>query len=121
MLNSLASGRRVALRLVVLQLAAAMLVGLVFLTQGFRDAIAAAAGALVVALGNALLGARAFAGVHGAGMALGRLLTGMVLKWIAVIGGLIVLLAQWKLPPLAAITGLVAAYAVHLLAFRLKG
>lgn len=121
MLNSLASGRRVALRLVMLQLAVALLVGLIFLTQGRRAAIAATAGALIVALGNALFGARAFAGMHGAGMALGRLLTGMILKWIAVIGGLIVILAQWKLPPLAAITGLVAAYAVHLLAFGFKG
>lgn len=103
------------------QLVVAVLVGLIFLMQGRRDALAAFAGALVVALGNALLGARAFAGMHGAGMALGRLLVGMILKWIAVIGGMGVILIQMKLPPLAAITGLAAAYAVHLLAFRFKG
>ena len=112
MLNSLASGRRLALRIVMWQVAVAVLVGLVFLLQGRREASAAAAGALVVALGNALLGA---------GMALGRLLMGMILKWIAVIGGMGVILIQLKLPPLAAITGLAAAYAVHLLAFRFKG
>ncbi|NUR24177.1 MAG: hypothetical protein HOQ08_14925 [Frateuria sp.] len=103
------------------QVGVAALVGLVFLVQGRREALAAAAGALVVALGNALLGARAFAGMHGAGMALGRLLMGMVLKWIVVIGGMGMILVQMRLPPLAAITGLAAAYAVHLLAFRFKG
>ncbi|MEI7035371.1 hypothetical protein [Fulvimonas yonginensis] len=121
MLNSPASGRRLALRIVMRQVGVAALVGLVFLMQGRREALAALAGALVVALGNALLGARAFAGTYGAGMALGRLLMGMVLKWIAVIGGMGVILIQLKLPPPAAITGLAAAYAVHLLAFRFKG
>jgi ATP synthase protein I len=120
-LNSLASGRRLALRIVMWQLAAAALAGFVFLTQGRREAMAATAGALVVALGNALFSARAFAGLHGAGMALGRLLTGMILKWITIVGGLVVILAQLKLPPLAAIAGLMAAYAVNLLAFRFKG
>jgi len=120
-LNSLASGRRLALRIILWQLAIAVLVGLIFLAQGRREAIAATAGAIIVALGNALLSARAFAGLHGAGMALGRLLTGMILKWIVIVGGLIMILGQFKLPPLAAITGLVAAYAVNLLAFRFKG
>jgi F0F1-type ATP synthase assembly protein I len=120
-LNSLASGRRLALRIVMCQLAVAMLVGLVFLTQGRREAMAAVAGAIIVAIGTALLSARAFAGLHGAGMALGRLLAGMILKWIVIVGGLIVILIQFKLPPLAAIAGLVAAYAVNLLAFRFKG
>ncbi|HEX7816413.1 hypothetical protein [Dyella sp.] len=121
MLNSLASGRRLALRIILLQLAVAAIVGLAFLTQGPRDAIAGAAGAAVVALGTALLAARTFAGLGGGGMAMGRLLSGMVLKWMAIIGGLMVILGQYKLPPLAAITGLVAAYAINLLAFRFKG
>ncbi|WP_082582840.1 hypothetical protein [Frateuria sp. Soil773] len=121
MLNSLASGRRLALRIVMLQLVVAAVVGLAFLTQGRREAMAAAAGATLVALGTALLSARAFAGLGGAGLAMGRLLAGMILKWIAIVGGLVVILGQFKLPPLAAITGLVAAYAINLLAFRFKG
>lgn len=121
MLNSIASGRRLALRIMLLQLAVALLVGLAFLALGRREAISAAAGATVVALGTALLSARFFSGLHGAGMAFGRLLTGMLLKWIVIVGGLVVILFQYKLPPLAAITGLVAAYAVYLLAFRFKG
>jgi type IV secretory pathway TrbL component len=120
-LNSLASGRRLALRIVLLQLAVAVIVGLAFLTQGLRDAIAAAAGAAIVALGTALLAARAFAGLGSGGVTVGRMLTGMVLKWIAIGGGLIMIMGQFKLPPLAAITGLVAAYAINLLAFRFKG
>ena len=122
MLNSLASGRRLALRIMLLQLAVAALAGLVFLTLGRPEAVSAAAGAVVVALGTALLSARFFSGLSSsAGMALGRLLTGMLLKWIVIVGGLFMILFQFKLPPLAAITGLVAAYAVYLVAFRFKG
>jgi ATP synthase protein I len=120
-LNSLASGRRLALRIMLLQLAVALLAGLVFLMLGRREAMSAAAGAAIVALGTALMSARFFSGLGGAGLALSRLLTGMLLKWIVIVGGLIMILVQYKLPPLAAITGLVAAYAVYLLAFRFKG
>ncbi|WP_426701281.1 hypothetical protein ACPPVV_18250 [Rhodanobacter sp. Col0626] len=121
MLNSLASGRRLALRIALLQLAVALLVGLVFLALGRREAISAATSAAMVALGTALMSARFFSGIGGAGLALSRLLTGMLLKWIVIVGGLVVILFHYKLPPLAAITGLVAAYAVYLLAFRFKG
>ncbi len=121
MLNSLVSGRRLALRLLRWQLVAAVIVGLVFATLGWREALAAVAGAATAAAGTALLSARMFSQVSGAGMALGRLVTGMVLKWMVIIGGMIAIMFQWKLPPLAAITGLAAAYAVNLLAFRFKG
>lgn len=121
MLNSLASGRRLALRIMLLQLAVAVLAGVVFLVLGRREALSAALGAGVVALGTALLSARFFSGMDGAGVAFSRLLTGMLLKWIVIVGGLFVILFQYKLPPLAAIAGLVAAYAVYLLAFRFKG
>ncbi|QAU25493.1 hypothetical protein EO087_11295 [Dyella sp. M7H15-1] len=121
MLNSLASGRRLALRLLLWQLFAALIVGLVFATLGLREAIAAAAGATIVALGTVLLSLRFFSQVSGAGIALGHLLIGMILKWIVIIGGMITIMFQYKLPPLAAITGLAAAYAVNLLAFRFKG
>jgi ATP synthase protein I len=59
--------------------------------------------------------------LSGGGLALSHLVTGLALKWVTVLGGLIVILFQFKLPPLAAITGLVAAYAVNLFAFRFKG
>ncbi|HEY0197442.1 MAG TPA: hypothetical protein VGC19_02730 [Rhodanobacter sp.] len=121
MLNSLASGRRLALRITLLQLAVAALAGLAFLALGRREAMSAAAGAGVVALGTALLSMRFFSGLSGAGVALSRLVSGMILRWIVIVGGLAVILVQYKLPPLAAISGLVAAFAVYLLAYRFKG
>jgi ATP synthase protein I len=121
LLNNLASGRRLALRIVSLQFAVAVLAGLAFLALGRREAVSAAAGAVLVALGTAAMSARMFSNIGGAGLALGRLLTGMFLKWIVIVGGLVMILFQFKLPPLAAVTGLVAAYAVYLLAFRFKG
>jgi len=120
-LNSLASGRNVALRIAVLQLAVAVLAGLAFLPQGPRAALAAGLGAALVALGTWLSAARAFSGLHGAQMALARLVAGVVLKWFVIVGGLGVVLFQYRLPPLAAVTGLLLALAVYLLAFRFKG
>jgi len=65
-------------------------------------------------------------GMSGGGLAtggamLGRLIAGMILKWVVIVGGLLVVLVHWKLPPLAALAGLAAAFAVNLLAFRFKG
>jgi ATP synthase protein I len=120
-LNSIASGRHLALRLLLWQLVAAMIVGLAFSVRGFRWAIAGALGALIVAVGNALLSTRLFGQVSHAGLAFVRFLTGMLLKWMVIVGGMIVVMVTYKLPPLAAITGLVAAYAVNLLALRFKG
>jgi len=120
-LNSLASGRRLAARVIALQLVVATALGAVFLWQGPRSALAAFGGGVIVALGTALLAWRTFAGWSGGGLAIGRLLSGMVLKWVVIIVGLVAILGQYKLPPLAALTGLVAAYAINLLAFRFKG
>lgn len=121
MLNSLASGRRLAARVVALQCLAALVIGLAFLAQGPRHALAAFGGGMIVALGTALLAWRTFAGWGGGGLAMSRWLSGMVLKWAAIIVGLVAILGYYKLPPLAALTGLVAAYATNLLAFRFKG
>lgn len=109
------------MRMVLLQLAVAVVAGGIFLAQGRREAMAAAAGATVVAAGTLLLSMRTFAGLGSGGVALGRLVSGMVLKWIVTLGGLLMILVQFKLPPLAAIAGLAGAYAVNLLAFRFKG
>jgi hypothetical protein len=121
MLNSIASGRRLALRVALLQLGVAASLGLLFLLHGYRDALAASASAGLVALGTALMALRTFAGLAGPAMTMLRLLSGVILKWVAVLGGMIVILGHLKLPPLAALTGLVVAYAVNLLAFRFKG
>jgi ATP synthase protein I len=121
LLNNLAAGRRTALHTALLQLAVATLAGAAFLARGRREALAALAGAVVVALGTALFSFRFFSGLNGAGMALSRLLTGLILKWMVVIGGLLIIVAKMRLPPLPAITGLIAALTVYLFAFRFKG
>jgi ATP synthase protein I len=121
LLNSPASGRRLALRITLLQLAAAVVLGLAFLPAGRRAAMAAAIMAIAVALGTGLMSYRFFSGVGGAGLAWSRFVTGLILKWIVIVGGLGEVMFHYKLPPLAAIAGLVAAYAVYLLAFRFKG
>ena len=121
-LNSLDTGRRLALRIVLLQLAVAAMVGAVFLVaRGHRDAVSAVAGGFTVALGTALMSVQALGRLVGGAAAFARLLLGLLLKWAVVVGGLGLILFKYKLPPLAAVTGLAAAYAVHLMAFRFKG
>lgn len=120
-LNSLASGRRIALHIVVLQLAVALLAGLAFALYSPRAGLAAALAALLVALGTWLMSARVFSGLYGAPMVLARLVAGVMLKWFVVLGGMGVILFQYRLPPLAAVTGLMAACAGHWLAIRFKG
>ena len=121
MLNSLDAGRRLALRMVLLQLAVAVIVGAMFLLKGHREAVSAAAGGGTAALGTALMSVQVFGRLVGGAAAFARLLLGMLLKWAVVVGGLGLILFKYKLPPLAAVTGLVAAYAVYLAAFRFKG
>ena len=54
----------------------------------------------------------AFAGgVHGAGMALGRLLLGMAAKWMVVIVGLYLAIAVLHLPPMPVLAGAALAAA----------
>lgn len=122
MLNSLDAGRRLALRTVLLQLVVSALVGTVFLLlEGHRAAVSAAAAGFTVALGTALMSVQTFGRLVGGAAAFFRLLLGLLLKWAVVVGGLGLILFKYKLPPLAAVTGLVAAYTVYLVAFRFKG
>ena len=121
MLNSLAAGRHLALRVVIAQLVVAVVVGLAFTLQGRSAGLAAFGGTLIVAIGTALLAARAFGALGGAGATFMRFLVGMILRWVVLIGGLLLILVQWKLPPLPTLVGLVVGYAVNVFAFRFKG
>jgi len=119
--NSIAAGRRLATRIVFAQAGVSLLIALLFLAQGWRPATGALAGGLLVAVGTALLAARMFRGAALSGpMAFWGLLFGTLLKWIWLAGGLIGLLGVWRLPPLAVITGFVAALLVHLAGLRFK-
>lgn len=88
-----------------------------FLIQGWQSGVAALAGGLVVVAGNALMASRALVGLR-AGVVLLRFLTGVLLKWATVAGGLYLVLVRWHLPPAPAIAGLVLALAANLLMFR---
>ena len=113
MLNSVAAGRRLVLRAAVWQTGAVLLVALLFLPWGLPRAVAAVVGGLAIVVGALLAAWMAFGGsVLGAVSAVLRLVAGMVVKWVVVIGVLVVGAGLYKLPPLpllaGVITGLVA-------------
>ena len=119
MLNSAAAGRRLALRVVVFQAAAALLTAAACLTIGPRAALAALAGGGAMALGSLLAAWGAFGGgVAGAGTALGRLLLGTALKWLVVVVVLYLAMAVWRLPAVPALAGAAMAAAAFVVSMR---
>jgi len=113
MQNSIAAGRRLAVRVVAVQLAVTMLLAVGFLLQGWQSGLAALSGGGAVALGTALLALRMFgAGPAAAGVVLWRLIVGNLLKWGVILLGLYLALARAQLPGLPVIAGLVAAVLV---------
>jgi len=119
--NSLTANRRLAFRTVAVQAAVAVLVALVFLVQDERAALAAAIGGGAVAFGSLLLAWRSMMGpAYSAGLALARIVSGLVLKWFVVLGALYLSLARLGLPPLPLLAGLVATMAASFLTLRLK-
>ncbi|MGH8183726.1 MAG: ATP synthase subunit I [Rhodanobacteraceae bacterium] len=115
--NSIAAGRRLAIQVVLTQVAVAVVAGLAFLMQGVHSAVAAFAGGALVVIGTGLLALRVFApALAGPGAMLARFATGTLLKWIVVIVGFYLILAYWRLPALPALVGLVAVLLVNLVA-----
>lgn len=106
MLNSVAAGRRLALRAVGCQLAAVMLVALAFSLRGPGAALAAGVGGSGVVLGNALAALVALGGgVVAARSAFARLMAATLLKWVVAITVFAVALAVWRLAPLPVLAG----------------
>ena len=121
MFNSLTANRRLAFRTVAVQAAVAMLVALAFLLQGAQAALAAAIGGGAVALGSLVLAWRSMMGpAYSAGLALSRMVSGLILKWFVVLGALYLSLARLGLPPLPLLAGLLAAMAASFLTHRTK-
>lgn len=117
MLNSVAAGRRLVLRAAVWQTAAVLLVALLFLLRGVPHAVAAAVGGLAIVAGALLAAWMAFGGgVLGAVSAVLRLVAGMVVKWVVVIGVLVMGAGLYKLPPLALMAGVVTGLVAQVLA-----
>lgn len=105
------AGPRLARKTVLAQLVTGLVVaGAAGLWAGPKAAVAAALGALAIVLGSLLL-ARALVGggVQSATGALGRLLLGMVGKWVLVAAVFVLAIGIWKLPVLPLIAGLAAA------------
>ena len=119
--NSLAAGRRLAVQVVLAQVAVAVIAGLAFLARGVPAAVGALAGGLVVAIGTGLLALPVFApALAGGGTMLARFAFGTLLKWVVVIVGFYLILAYWRLPALPALVGLVAALLVNLVILGIK-
>ncbi len=117
MLNSVATGRRLALRAAAWQLLAALLVAALFLLRGLPQALAAALGAGAMLAGGLVAARLALGGgVLPAGAAMLRLVLGMLLKWLVVFAVLAVGIGAWKLPPLPLLAGLVAGLVAQVLA-----
>ena len=111
MSDVLARGKRLVVRVVLLQAGCAVLVASVFLAwRGASAGLAALLGGLIVAAGSALFGWRAFKpGVAGAATLSTAMYAGVALKWVWFVFALYVALARLKLDPLPLLIGVVAA------------
>lgn len=119
--NSIAAGRRLAARVLVIQACISLAAAMLFLLQGLPSALAALCGGALVVIGNALLALRMFGATQAGGeFALSRLIAGAILKWFVVIGGIYLVIGQFRLPPLPALCGLSAALLANLAGFRFK-
>lgn len=119
MYNSLAAGQRLAIGVVLGQIAAACIAGLLFLIGGAAPALGAFGGGLVVAVGTALLALRVFRPpLAGGAVTLRRFALGTLLKWAVVVGGLFLVLVRVRLPLLPVLAGAGAAMLVDWLALR---
>nr|WP_196778963.1 hypothetical protein [Lysobacter silvisoli] len=117
----MSTGRRLASRAIAWQGGATALTALAFLPLGARYALAAAVGGGAVFAGSFLAALLALGGgVQPAGMAMGRLLLGVVVKWVVVFAVLGLGLAGMRLPPLPMLVGVLAATLAFVLAHLLK-
>ncbi len=104
------------MRVVLAQLGVTMLVAAGFAFAGWRHGLAALSGGAVVALGTAVLALRLFgAGPASAGIVLGRLMIGSLLKWGIIVLGLYAALVKAQLPALPVLAGVIAALIPQLL------
>ena len=104
-------GKRLVVRVVLLQAGCAVLVASLFLAfKGASAGLASLVGGLIVALGSALFGWRAFRpGVAAAPVLSAALYGGVALKWLWFAVALYVSLARLKLDGAPLLIGLVAA------------
>ena len=116
-------GQRLVVRVVLLQAVCALIAACLFLVLRSASAgLAALAGGLIVAVGSAVFGWRAFKpGIAGAVTLTTAMYGGVALKWLWFIAALYVVLARLKLEAVPLLVGLMAAqfgYWVGLIRFK---
>lgn len=118
MLNTVIHGRQQARKALLAQVLAVAVVALALLAASPAHALAAALGGGALALGGWLSAWVALGGQTpaAAGLALGRLVTGLVLKWALLLAALLLGLAVWRLPPVALVGGVLVALLAQVLA-----
>ncbi len=107
--DGVGNGRRLVMRVVILQTMCAGVVGLAFAAfEGAAAAAAGVAGGLIVAVGSALFGWRMFApGIAPASVLQRALFAAESLKWFWYVCAVWAAFARLKLMPLPLLTGLV--------------
>jgi F0F1-type ATP synthase assembly protein I len=118
--DPITAGRRSALRAAAIQAAVAVPVALAFLFQGVPAALAALAGGLALAAGNAAAAWLSLRGIERAPVAFARLLAGTLAKWCVVVVVLAAALQVWRLPPLPLLCGLAVSLVAYLLAMNMS-
>ncbi len=117
----MSAGRRLALRATAFQAGATVLTSLAFLVQGAEFALAALVGGFSVVAGGGLAALVSLGGgVSPAGAVIGRMLAGVIVKWLVVFAVLALGLAGFKLPPLPMLVAVVATMLAFVLAQILK-
>lgn len=115
--DPMSPGRRLALRATVYQAGATALASLAFLVQSADSALAALVGGFAVVAGGGVAALVSLGGgVQAAGAVIGRLLAGVLLKWLVVFAVLALGLAGFKLPPLPMLVAVVATMLAFVLA-----
>lgn len=111
MTDVLVRGKRLVIRVVLLQTGCALLVASVFLVlRGVSAGLAALGGGLIVAVGSALFGWRMFKpGIAGGARLSTAMYAGVALKWLWFVLALYLALAQLKLAAMPLLIGMVAA------------
>jgi F0F1-type ATP synthase assembly protein I len=111
MSDGLVRGRRLVLRVVLVQTGCALVVASLFLVfKGSRAGLSALAGGLIVAVGSALFGWRMFKpGIAGGATLTTAMYAGVGLKWMWFVLALYLTIARLKLDVAPLLIGMVAA------------
>jgi ATP synthase protein I len=110
MQNSIAAGRRLALRVVGAQTLVTILIAAGFLFQGWQSSVGVLSGGFTVTLATGILALRVFAAPPAAaGVVMARFIVGNLLKWGVIALGLYVAMVKVGLPGFAVTIGVVAA------------